>query len=46
MEGMASISNQEKDTLDLHTSHIKDMKTYKNDVPFAPSLAGYPSWMK
>ena len=46
MEGLDSISNLEKATLDLHTSYPKDMKTYKTDVPFAPYSVGYPGWMK
>ena len=46
MEVLDSIPNPYKDTLDLNTSHIKDMNTYKNDVPSAPSLVEYPGWMK
>ena len=41
IEVLASISNLEKDTLDLHTPHLKGMKTYKIDVPFEISSIGY-----
>ena len=45
MEGLNSISNLEKDILDLHTSHLEDMKTYRIDVPSTPSLVEYLDWM-
>ena len=45
IEGMDSISNPEKDYLNLHTSHIKDTKTYRIVVSFAPSLVEYLDWM-
>ena len=46
MKALDPISNLEKDILELHTSHLKYMKTYKNGVPSTPSLVGYPGWMK
>ena len=45
-ERLASISILEKDTLVLHTSHLKDLKTYKTDITSTPSLVGYPGRMK
>ena len=39
---MGAISNPEKDILDLQTSHLKNIKTYRIDVLFAPSLVEYP----
>ena len=44
MEGPDSTSNQEMDILDLHTSHLTDMKAYRIDVPNVLSSAKYPDW--
>ena len=44
-EGLDSISNLEGDIIDLHTSHLNNMKTYRIDVPSTPSFIEYLDWM-
>ena len=46
MEGLDSTSNREMDILDSQTSHLKDMKPYRTDVPFSLSSTEYPDWKK
>ena len=37
-----STSNRERDIINLHTSHLKDIYPYRIEVPFSLSSTKYP----